>query len=117
MLLLAHDGARHMRKVRLTRSSERKQAAELLCLLGGFLVRVRVLLQALDAILHLWPPETREEDASVVARYMHHRWVKSKVAILCQHARLRGKVTELDTDKVWRIDSGAHQTGDAHRPM
>jgi hypothetical protein len=44
MLLLAHDSARHMREIRLTRSSKRKQAAELLCLLGGFLIRVRILL-------------------------------------------------------------------------
>jgi hypothetical protein len=44
VLLLAHDGARHMREIRLARSSKRKQAAELLCLLGSFLVRVRVLL-------------------------------------------------------------------------
>jgi hypothetical protein len=99
MLLLADDSARHMRKVRLTSSGKRKQAPELLCLLGGFLVRVRVLLQTLDAVLHLRPPETCEEDASVVTRYVHHRRVKSKVTVLCQYTRLhdndfkRNKVT------------------------
>jgi len=67
VLLLARDGARHMHKVSLSGARERKQAAELLRLLGGLLVRARVLLEALDAVLHLWPPETREEDACVVA--------------------------------------------------
>jgi hypothetical protein len=33
-----------MREIRLSRSSKRKQAAEFLRLLGGFLVRIRVLL-------------------------------------------------------------------------
>jgi hypothetical protein len=44
MFLLTHDSARHMREIRLSRSSKRKQATELLRLLGGFLVRIRVLL-------------------------------------------------------------------------
>jgi len=78
VLLLARDGARHMRKVSLSGARERKQAAELMRLLGGLLIRARVLLQALDAVLHLWPPETREEDACVVARDVHHRGVESK---------------------------------------
>ena len=44
MLFSTYDSARHVREIHLSRSSKRKQAAELLRLLGGFLVRVRVLL-------------------------------------------------------------------------
>jgi len=44
MLLLARYSARHMREIRLTRPSKRKQTAELLRLFSRFLVRVRVLL-------------------------------------------------------------------------
>jgi len=44
MLLMTHYSARHVREIRLSRSSKRKQAAELQRLLGGFLVRIRVLL-------------------------------------------------------------------------
>jgi hypothetical protein len=44
VLLLTRDGARHMREIRLSRSSKRKQTAELQRLIGGFLVRIRVLL-------------------------------------------------------------------------
>ena len=51
LLLLTADGARHMRKVCLTRAREREQAAELLCLITGLLIRVRVLLEALDTVL------------------------------------------------------------------
>src|SRR6266850_2337995 len=88
MLLLARHGARHVRKVGLPSARESKQTSELVRLIGGLLVRIRVLLEALDAVLHLWPSETREEDPRVVARDVHHRWVESKVAILRQHARL-----------------------------
>src|SRR6266850_5035961 len=88
MVLLARHGARHVRKVGLPSARESKQTSELVRLIGGLLVRIRVLLEALDAVLHLWPSETREEDPRVVARDVHHRWVESKVAILRQHARL-----------------------------
>jgi hypothetical protein len=40
MFLLTHDSPRHMREIHLSRSRKRKQAAELLRLLGGFLVRI-----------------------------------------------------------------------------
>jgi hypothetical protein len=94
MLLLARDGARHVRKVRLSSTRERKKAAELLRLIGGLFVRIRVLLEAFDAVLDFWSPETREEDPCVVARDMHHRGIETKVAVLRQHARLgdKGKV-------------------------
>ena len=88
VLLLTRDCARHVRKVRPSGTRERKQTAELLRLIGGLLVRVRVLLEALDAVLHLWPPEPREEDACIVARDVHHRRIKSEVAVLGQHASL-----------------------------
>lgn len=101
MLLLARDGARHVRKVRLSGTRERKQAAELLRLIGGLFVRVRVLLEALDAVLHFWSPETREEDPRVVARDVHHRGIETKVAILRQHARLGDKGKRL-----WSIRLG-----------
>lgn len=67
VLLLARDSTRHMRKVRLSRARKPEHAAELLGLLGSLLVRVRVLLEALDAVLHFWPPETCEEHARIVA--------------------------------------------------
>lgn len=88
VLLLPHDRARHMRKVCLSRARKREQPAELLRLLGRFLVRIRVLLEALDAVLHLWPPETRKQDACVVARDVHHRRVESQVAVLRQYTGL-----------------------------
>jgi hypothetical protein len=88
MLLLTRDGTSHMRKVRLSRASERKQTAELLRLIGGLLVRIRVLLETLDAVLQFWTSETREEDARVVARDVHHCWVESEVTVLREHARL-----------------------------
>ena len=91
MLLLARDGARHVRKLCLSSTRERKQAAELLRLVGSLFVRVRVLLEALDTVLHLWSPETCEEDPRVVARDMHHRWIETKIAVLRQHARLGDK--------------------------
>jgi len=91
MLLLARDGARHVRKVRLSGTRERKQAAELQRLIGRLFVRIRVLLEAFDAVLDLWSPETREEDPCVVARDVHHRGIETKVAVLRQHARLGDK--------------------------
>lgn len=104
VLLLTHDSARHVREIRLSRSSKRKQTAELVRLIGGFLIRIRVLLQTLDTVLNLWPSKPCEEDASVVAGHMHHRRVESKVAILCQHARLvrifflKNRTTKSDND-------------------
>jgi hypothetical protein len=60
VLLLARHGARHVRKVCLSSARVREQATKLLRLICGLLIRVRVLLEALDAVLYLWPPETRE---------------------------------------------------------
>jgi len=88
LLLLARHCARHVRKVRPSGAREPKQATELLRLVCGLLVRVRVLLEALNTVLHLWPPEAREEDACIVARDVHHCRIKSEVAVLSQHASL-----------------------------
>jgi hypothetical protein len=60
VLLVARHDARHVRKICVRGARKREEATELLRLIGGFLVRVRVLLQTLDAVLHLWSPETCE---------------------------------------------------------
>lgn len=77
VLLLATDSGRHVCKICLPRTRARKQAPELLCLFASLLVRVRVLLEALDAVLQLWPPEAREQHAGVVARDEHRCRVES----------------------------------------
>lgn len=113
MLLLARDGARHVRKVRLSGTRERKQAPELLRLIGGLFVRVRVLLEAFDAVLHLWSPKTREEDPRVVARDVHHRGIETKISVLRQHARLGDKGKGL-----WSIRLGLGEVvEDVWRPV
>lgn len=49
-----------MRKVCLARTCKCEQTTEFLSLVSSFLVRIRVLLEALDTVLQFWTAETRE---------------------------------------------------------
>ena len=73
----AREHGRHVPELALAEARELVQPAEADGLLRGLLVRVAVLLEPLDAVLHLGAREPREQHARLVAAHVHHRWVET----------------------------------------
>lgn len=68
---------RHVIEIEVARDGLRVQPLDVVGLLHALLVRVRVLLEALDAIFDFWPPKTRKERARLYDADMHDGAVKA----------------------------------------
>lgn len=83
-----HSGCNgcHMIKLELTSTRPIECMVNLVGLIARLLVRIAVLLKAVDTVHDFWTSQTSEKVARKDQADVHHGSIKSEVTIRCQHA-------------------------------